>query len=55
MREHHQRVVLVGAGIAGLWALRRLLAQGHDAILLESGTIGGGQTLAAQGILHTNF
>lgn len=52
MREHHQRVVLVGAGIAGLWALRRLLAQGHDAILLESGTIGGGQTLAAQGILH---
>lgn len=42
----------MGAGIAGLWALRRVLAAGFDAVLLESHSIGAGQTLGAQGILH---
>ncbi len=48
----HRQVIIVGAGIAGLWALRRLVAAGYDAILLEKEAIGAGQTLGAQGILH---
>lgn len=46
------QVVVAGAGIAGLWALRRLLEEGYDAVLVESEAIGSGQTLASQGILH---
>ncbi len=42
----------MGGGIAGLWALRRLVASGYDAYLLEGEAIGAGQTLGAQGILH---
>lgn len=48
----HRQVIVVGAGIAGLWTLRRLVAAGYDAILLEKEAIGAGQTLGAQGILH---
>ena len=48
----HRQVIIVGAGIAGLWILRRLVAAGFDAILLEKEAIGAGQTLGAQGILH---
>ncbi|MES2708424.1 MAG: FAD-dependent oxidoreductase [Verrucomicrobiota bacterium] len=48
----HRQVIIAGAGIAGLWTLRRLLAAGYDAILLERDAIGAGQTLGAQGILH---
>lgn len=48
----HRQVIISGAGIAGLWTLRRLLAAGYDAILLEREAIGAGQTLGAQGILH---
>jgi glycine/D-amino acid oxidase-like deaminating enzyme len=46
------QVLITGAGIAGLWTLRRLLAEGYDALLLEQSAIGSGQTLGAQGILH---
>lgn len=48
----HRQVIIVGAGIAGLWALRSLVAAGFDAVLLEKEAIGSGQTLGAQGILH---
>ena len=48
----HRQVIIVGAGIAGLWTLRRLVAAGFDAILLEKDSIGAGQTLGSQGILH---
>lgn len=46
------QVVIFGAGIAGLWTLRRLREAGYHAVLLETGAIGCGQTLASQGILH---
>ena len=46
------QVLITGAGIAGLWTLRRLLSAGYDAFLLEESAIGSGQTLGAQGILH---
>lgn len=48
----HRQVIIVGAGIAGLWTLRHLVAAGFDAVLLEKESIGSGQTLGAQGILH---
>lgn len=45
-------IVIVGGGVAGLWLLNRLREQGYSVILLESDTLGGGQTTKAQGIIH---
>lgn len=45
-------IVIVGGGIAGLWTLNRLRQLGFTAILLESNTLGGGQTIKSQGIIH---
>ncbi len=45
-------IAIFGGGVAGLWLLKRLRAEGYQAILLESSSIGGGQTLASQGIIH---
>ncbi len=44
--------IIIGGGIAGLWTLRTLLAEGYDAALVETGSLGHGQTIASQGILH---
>jgi len=44
--------VIIGGGIAGLWLLNRLRQSGYCAILLESNTLGGGQTNKSQGIIH---
>lgn len=46
------QIVIVGGGIAGLWILNRLCQAGFDAVLLEKNALGGGQTLASQGIIH---
>lgn len=48
-------VVIVGAGIAGLWTFARLRRAGYDVLLLERDAIGCGQTIAAQGILHSGL
>jgi len=45
-------VLVVGGGACGLWTLWALLGRGHDAWLVEAEGLGGGQTLASQGILH---
>ncbi|MFK7863495.1 MAG: FAD-dependent oxidoreductase [Pseudohongiellaceae bacterium] len=45
-------IVIFGGGIAGLWLLNRLKSEGYHAILLEQDELGGGQTLASQGIIH---
>jgi len=44
--------VIVGGGIAGMWTLARLRAEGYNAILLEDEALGAGQTRYAQGIIH---
>ncbi len=45
-------VVVLGGGIAGLWLLNRLRANGYSAVLLEPDRLGAGQSIAAQGIIH---
>lgn len=45
-------IAIFGGGIAGLWLLARLQKLGYHAVLLESNELGGGQTLASQGIIH---
>lgn len=55
MNEHHADVVIIGAGIAGLWTFQRLTRMGFDVLLLESGRVGGGQTIASQGIIHSGL
>ncbi|NQV71082.1 MAG: FAD-dependent oxidoreductase [Pseudohongiella sp.] len=45
-------IVIFGGGIAGLWLLNRARDEGYQAILLETNALGGGQTLASQGIIH---
>lgn len=52
MTQFSTDIAILGGGIAGLWLLNRLRDQGFDAVLLEKGELGGGQTIAAQGILH---
>jgi glycine/D-amino acid oxidase-like deaminating enzyme len=45
-------VAIAGGGIAGLWLLAALRSAGFSAVLCERGALGGGQTLASQGIIH---
>lgn len=45
-------IAIVGAGIAGLWTFNRLKRAGFDVLLLERDVVGGGQSLASQGIIH---
>ncbi|WP_462381101.1 FAD-dependent oxidoreductase [Pseudomonas sp. Marseille-QA0892] len=45
-------VVIVGGGVAGLWLSARLRRAGFATILIETGTLGGGQSIKSQGIIH---
>jgi ribulose 1,5-bisphosphate synthetase/thiazole synthase len=45
-------VVIIGAGIAGLWLHNRLNNMGIHTILIENNQIGHAQTLSSQGIIH---
>ncbi len=45
-------IVILGGGIAGLWLLNRLRSLGFTAVLLEKSTLGNGQTMASQGMIH---
>lgn len=46
-------VAVFGGGIAGLWLLRRLRTLGFNAALFEKNSLGTGQTIASQGIIHS--
>ncbi|MGB1237239.1 MAG: FAD-dependent oxidoreductase [Pseudomonadales bacterium] len=52
MKTVETDIVIIGAGIAGSWMLRRLLDSGYDALLLESASAGAVQTTRSQGIIH---
>lgn len=45
-------VVIFGGGIAGLWLLTRLRQAGYHTLLLETESLGAGQTRFSQGIIH---
>ncbi len=45
-------ICIIGGGIAGLWLFRRLNDLGYRALLLENQSLGGGQTIKSQGIIH---
>ncbi len=45
-------VLIIGGGIAGLWAHARMQQAGYKSVLLESQALGVGQTRYAQGIIH---
>lgn len=52
MRTVTTDLLIIGGGIAGLWLLNRAQQQGYSALLLESGDLGGGQSVRSQGIIH---
>src|SRR2546423_6217066 len=45
-------ILIVGGGIAGVWALARLRAEGYSCVLVQAGALGAGQTIRSQGIIH---
>lgn len=45
-------VLIVGAGVAGLWLNARLRRLGYSTVLVERAGLGGGQSLKSQGIIH---
>lgn len=44
--------LIFGGGVAGLWTLDELIRRGFAAALVETQTLGAGQTICSQGILH---
>ncbi|WP_220811514.1 FAD-dependent oxidoreductase [Pseudomonas paralcaligenes] len=45
-------ILIVGGGVAGLWLNARLRGLGYATLLVESASLGGGQSLKSQGIIH---
>ena len=45
-------VLIVGAGVTGLWLNARLRKQGFSTIVVERESLGGGQSVKSQGIIH---
>lgn len=45
-------IAIVGGGIAGLWLQAVFSEAGFSSILIEKDGLGGGQTLASQGMIH---
>ena len=45
-------VLIVGAGVAGLWLNARLRKQGFSTIVVERESLGGGHSVKSQGIIH---
>lgn len=45
-------VLVLGAGVAGLWTAAVLRRAGYDVTVIDEGPAGGTQTLASQGMIH---
>jgi glycine/D-amino acid oxidase-like deaminating enzyme len=45
-------IIVFGGGIAGLWLGNVLAKAGYNLVLIENDKLGGGQTLASQGMIH---
>ncbi len=48
-------ICIIGGGICGLWCLRALTDAGFSCLLVEADTLGGIQTIASQGIIHSGL
>jgi len=55
MEQVHVNALIIGGGATGLWLLDQLRREGRSALLVESKSLGTGQTIAAQGILHSGL
>lgn len=45
-------LAIIGGGVAGLWLANRAQRAGYSVAVFDSGGLGGGQTLASQGMIH---
>jgi glycerol-3-phosphate dehydrogenase len=45
-------LAIIGGGVAGLWLANRAKSAGYSVVVFESAGLGGGQTLASQGMIH---
>lgn len=45
-------IIIFGGGVAGLFVANRLQRAGYNLIVIEKDKLGGGQTLASQGMIH---
>ncbi|MDX1655350.1 MAG: FAD-dependent oxidoreductase [Candidatus Competibacteraceae bacterium] len=45
-------ITLIGGGVSGLWLLSRLRELGYGVLLVEGHSLGAGQSLRAQGLVH---
>ena len=45
-------IAIIGGGIAGLWLNAQLRSRGFNTLLIEKNSLGGGQTVKSQGIIH---
>ena len=45
-------LAIVGGGIAGLWLANLFAQRGYSLLVLEADVVGGGQSLASQGMIH---
>lgn len=45
-------IAIFGGGVAGLWLLNRLQRAGYQCLLFERDALGGGQSIASQGMIH---
>lgn len=50
--QHVTDIAIIGGGISGLWLLNVLTNKGYNAVLLDNSSLGSGQTLASQGMIH---
>jgi glycerol-3-phosphate dehydrogenase len=51
-REQSVDLLVIGAGIAGLWILDAAVRRGLSAVAVECDALGAGQSVCAQGIIH---
>ena len=52
MKDIDCDIIIVGAGIAGLWTGRLLRQAGYNVLILAGQAIGADQSIAAQGMIH---
>ena len=45
-------IAIIGGGIAGLWLNAQLRQRGFNTLLIEQHSLGGGQSIKSQGIIH---